>query len=151
LARERGFKSHSVRLPNPAASTANASAFLQTTLSEAIRSEHVLPSIPAPRNTPDRGLMLLAILSAIVFDRRYSSRTAKWGLGTKCESKMFRCSQLCLRSRGMHLALRQACHSVRSACIVSTLAARAAGTNDARTADVTTTAADPSNGIKPGS
>jgi hypothetical protein len=42
-------------------------------------------------------------------------------------------------------------HSARSACIVSTRAARAAGTNDANTADTTTTPAAPINGIGPGS
>src|SRR5271165_5564105 len=44
-----------------------------------------------------------------------------------------------------------ASQSPRSACIVSTRAARAAGTNDANTADTTTTAAAPINGIGPGS
>jgi hypothetical protein len=68
---------------------------------------------------------------------------AQRGLGSKGQDLL---AGLCRA-----IAVRQASHSARSACIVSTRAARAAGTNDAKTADVTTTAADPINGIGPGS
>jgi hypothetical protein len=61
-------------------------------------------------------------------------------------------TMLCLaRNAGCAAAAALATHSARKACTVSTRAARAAGTNDARTADITTTAADPINGIGPGS
>jgi len=94
---------------------------------------------------------LVSILLRMVLDQTYASCTAKWAWERNGSPKCLGAPNSSSDHVGMHIALRRARHSARRACIVSTRAARAAGTNDARTADVTTTAADPSNGIRPGS
>ncbi len=55
------FKSHRLSSANPAASAANASAFLQTSLSKVIRPEDSLLSTFILQITPDRVLALLTI------------------------------------------------------------------------------------------
>jgi hypothetical protein len=99
----------------------------------------------------------------IHLDRHYAvthdliEDAAKWCLGTKkftsCkwEFEMFRCSRLCRRLVECASPVWQAFHSARSACTVLTRVARAAGTNDTKTADATTTAAAAINGSGPGS